>query len=277
MTVLRSIAIALVYLCSSMTTAATLTFKDHGKELKKIDQINLELATSPQNWTVFEPHEKQERLYRVLPFNQLMDKVYGTRWRQAEEILFTCTDGYQPSIPTEKFLNFTAGLAFPSNATDPFELINKLQNDEKVILGPYYLVWDNLKSPALRAEGASDAPYQVVGIDLIQFNERFPKLAPGKSPSERAKRGFLHFRKNCLSCHSINGEGGDKAPELNIPMNVTEYWQPAPLKQWISDPSSIRWKTTMPGLNSDIPNRDNAIRDIIEYLKVMANNKRPPA
>lgn len=257
--------------------ATSVTFKDHGKEVQKLSQTNLEASSTPQTWTVFEPHEKKERTYRVLPFNQLLDKVYGAKWREAEEILFTCSDGYQPSIPTEKFLRYTAGLAFPATATDSFELVNTLQNNEKISLGPYYLIWDNLKSDALKLEGASDIPYQVVSVDLIQFNERFPKLYPGKKPSVAVKRGFLHFRKNCLNCHSINGEGGGKAAELNYPMNVTEYWQAAALKKWISNPTSVRWQTTMPGLNADIPKREEAIGDIIEYLKAMSKNKIEPA
>lgn len=257
------------------TTASQLKFKDHGKEVQTNEQSKLETLSPAQNWTIYEPHEKRERTYRVIPFNQLMDKIYGTQWRKAEEILFTCSDGYQPSIPTAKFLKYDAGIAFPANATDTFELVNTLQNNEKILLGPYYLVWNNSKSPDLKKEGASDIPYQLVGIDLISFSEKFPKLFPGKNTSSSVKAGFLHFRKYCLNCHTINKEGGGKAPELNVPMNATEYWQSAALKKWIINPSSVRWNTPMPGLSEELGDRRNIVAsEIIEYLKAMKNNKK---
>ncbi len=60
-------------------------------------------------------------------------------------------------------------------------------------------------------------------IDLISFSERFPNMSPPKNSSEKAKKGFLAFHKYCLSCHTINGEGGEKSIELNYPVSVTEY------------------------------------------------------
>lgn len=270
-----------VFICLIVATSAvaystesSLTFKDHGTEVKKLEQTALESLAGPQSWTVYEPHEKKERSYRVMPFTQLMDKVYGVKWRNAEEILFTCIDGYQPSIPTEKFLKYEAGIAFPENTADSFELVNTLQNNEKISLKPYYLIWNNLKSKDLRMEGASDIPYQVVGIDLIAFSAKFPKLFPGKNATASVTAGFLHFRKHCLNCHTINGDGGGKAPELNIPMNVTEYWKPKALKQWIANPASVRHNTTMPALNPDLPERRKVIDQIVSYLKAMSKNKQ---
>ena len=118
------------------TAPSSVTFKEHGKVRQTSEQSTLESLSTAESWTIYEPHEKRERTYRVIPFNQLMDKVYGPSWRKAEEILFTCSDGYQPSIPTAKFLKFDAGLAFPTGPTDTFELTNTLQNNEKINLGP---------------------------------------------------------------------------------------------------------------------------------------------
>lgn len=258
---------------SATQTSATVTFKEHGKVRQTAEQTTLESLAPAESWSIYEPHEKRERTYRVIPFNQMMDKIYGPGWRKAEEILFTCSDGYQPSIPTAKFLKFDAGLAFPTGPGDVFELTNTLQNNERITLRPYYLIWNNAKAPALKQEGASDIPYQLVGIDLISFREKFPNLYPGKNSSVEATRGFLSFRKYCLNCHTINTEGGGKAPELNVPVNVTEYWQPKLLKTWILNPAAIRWNTPMPGLSEDIPGRDNVAQDLMAYLKAMAKNK----
>ena len=88
------------------------------------------------------------------------------------------------------------------------------------------------------------------------------------------RRGFLAFRDKCMMCHSINGEGGKKGVELNYPVNVTEYFDGRWLKQWIADPRSVRYSTTMPGL--DVEGRDRMIDDIVRYLKTMARHKKAP-
>src|SRR5690606_35179343 len=137
-----------------------------------------------------------------------------------------CKDGYQPSIPVAKFLTYDAYLAVASADNTSFTLNNTLQNHEVVELGPIYLVWDNLKSPALLNEGAADMPYQIISIELTTFATRFAGMFPPTDVSTETRQGFLHFRKYCMACHTINGQGGGKAPELNYPVSVTEYFKP---------------------------------------------------
>jgi mono/diheme cytochrome c family protein len=154
-------------------------------------------------------------------------------------------------------------------------MINKLQNNEKVALGPLYLVWNNIGSKALLESGASDMPYQVKTVEL-KTEDPLASLAPPGGSSEQVQRGFEHFRKYCVSCHTINGEGGGKAPELNYPVSVTEYIKPEYLKRWIEQPQTIRYNTPMPALGHEVPNRDRVADEIIAYLKVMSIRKREP-
>ena len=65
----------------------------------------------------------------------------------------TCVDGYQPSIPVREFTQNKAFLAISRTDQKEFTLVNTLQSNEKVSLGPTYLVWDNLNNPQLLAEG----------------------------------------------------------------------------------------------------------------------------
>ena len=90
------------------------------------------------------------------------------------------------------------------------------------------------------------------------------------------QRGFVAFRSHCLTCHSINGQGGAKAPELNYPASVTEYLAPGWLQRWMLDPGSIRHATTMPGLPPELPARDAVATDIERYLQAMATHKQRP-
>lgn len=254
----------------------TFTFKKNGGHIKTLSLAEMKQIIHPTKITVFEAHEEHDQVYTGMKMVPLLDAVYGPTWRETEELLFTCSDGYQPSVPSERFKKNDSYLAYAREGSPAFTLINKLQNSESVDLSPFYLVWDNLKNPALKKEKAEGWPYQVIGVDLIRFADRFPNLAPSKNASAAAKRGFLLFRKHCISCHTINGEGGAKAIELNYPVSVVEYFNERMLKKWIADPTSIRYSTTMPALNSEGGNRDEMVQDLVHYFRAMAKNKKKP-
>lgn len=137
-------------------------------------------------------------------------------------------------------------------------------------------MWDNLQSKALLDDGASGMPYQVIGVELTTLARRYPNLSLPAQASPQVQRGFLHFRKHCMSCHTINGEGGGKAPELNYPASVTEYLRSEYLTRWIENPASVRYNTVMPPLAAEIPNRATVTQEIIAYLRMMSSAKRRP-
>lgn len=257
--------------------AETLTFKLRGAPLKTLSIEEMSGLVAPVEISVFEPHEGRLRRYKGFPFSRLLNVVYPDGFFGVDEVLFTCKDGYQPSIPISTFGRYQSYLVYTTADGEPFRVRNKLQGGERVDLGPFYLVWDNLSDQELKSQGATGWPYQVVALDLINFRDRFPNMAPPDSATQSEVRGFIAFRAHCMSCHTINGEGGAKAPELNYPVSVTEYITDEWLYRWISNPESIRFNTTMPALSPDIPGRDGMIRDIISYLRLMRDNKRPPA
>ncbi|WP_256208387.1 c-type cytochrome [Nitrosospira briensis] len=43
---------------------------------------------------------------------------------------------------------------------------------------------------------------------------------------DRGATRLCAFRKHCAACHTINGEGDGKSPELNYPASVVEYISP---------------------------------------------------
>jgi cytochrome c2 len=271
-----SIALLAVFLLLSTARSEELVFKNHGRVVKSLSLEQIEKLIPAKTVMVFEPHESENREYVGFPANVLFTEVYGEKWRRAEEILFICSDGYQPSIPSARFKEYTAYLVYGRAGKKEFTLINKLQNNELVQLGPFYLVWANLGHPELKVEGGEGWPYQVTTIDLISFSDRFPNMSPPKNSSAAVKSGFLAFRKHCMTCHTINGEGSGKSVELNYPVSVTEYFKEPWLARWIDKPASIRYNTTMPALNPYLKDRETTIKNIIVYLKVMKDNKRKP-
>lgn len=257
------------------TWSQELIFKNRGKLIKTLSLEQLEKLTPTKIVTVFDQNKLENREFKGFLVSDLL-AVYGENWKDGEEILFTCSDGYQPSIPSIKFKKYSSYLVYATPDRKEFTLRNKLQNNELVELGPFYLVWDNIAHPELKGEGESDWPYQVTTIDLINFSDRFPNMAPPKESSEDIKSGFLAFRKYCMPCHTINGEGGGKSLELNYPVSVTEYFKEPWLMRWIDNPTSVRYNTTMPALNPNAKDRETIIRNIIAYLKAMKDNKRKP-
>jgi mono/diheme cytochrome c family protein len=274
--IILSLLATFLPLSSNTTWSKELIFKNRSRVVKTLSLERIEKLIPSNTVMVFEPHESENREYIGFPINTLFTEVYGEKWKEAEEILFTCSDGYQPSIPSARFKEYPAYLVYERADKKEFTLVNKPQNNELVQLGPFYLVWDNFKYPELKAEGGEGWPYQVTTIDVISFSDRFPNMAPRKNSSAAVKNGFLAFRKHCMTCHTINGEGGGKSVELNYPVSVTEYFKEDWLMRWIDKPASIRYNTTMPALNLDLKDRETTIRNIIAYLKAMKDNKRKP-
>jgi len=253
-----------------------LLFKLNGKEVKKYTIEQLTKIVKPVEIKIYEPHEHRERKYLGFLTTSLLKEIYKDELKPNMDVYITCTDGYKPSIPVFKIMKYDSYLVFNSLDKEKFTIVNKNQNNEYVELNPYYLIWDNIKHPELKKQGTYDFPYQIESIDLISFQDKFPKMSPPIGSNETVNNGFAAFRKYCSTCHTINSEGGNKAIELSYPVNVTEYFEETWLKKWIENPSSIRFNTKMPGLNLDIDNKEEVINNIIEYLKAMKEKKIDP-
>ncbi len=241
------------------------------------DQLRA-LAGGRRSMTVHEPHEDAQRSYVGVPAGALLQALFGDSWRDAGAVQFECADGYRALIEPTKLAEHRALLSWARSDSESFALVNRLQNNEAVELGPFYLVWDNLESPELQALGANDWPYQIVGIALVDIAERLPRILPPKDADAVVQRGFEAYRQHCVSCHSINGQGGGKAPELNVPSSVTEYFADGWLQRWMLEPTKVRLNTTMPALAPSLrkAQREALAADIEAYLRAMAQHKQGP-
>jgi cytochrome c2 len=180
-------------------------------------------------------------------------------------IVFECIDGYKPEMPLELFLKTKPFLAFKDvDAPKGSNWEKIIKNGNEMNADPFYLIYTS--APTENQE--YKWPYNVIKFHLESKNKNIEVLQP--KDDETAMKGFVLYQKQCITCHAINGIGGEMGPELNYPKSVTEYWKENELIDYIVDPASFRNKAKMPTLG--ITKQES--QEIVSYLKYMAKNKK---
>jgi len=257
--------------CAHAGAHTTLEFARRSEPVATRDLAWLRGAIPPQAVRVVDPYEEREVEFEAFAFDAVLDAIYGREWRDEEEVLFRCRDGYQPTIPVARILAHPAWLTFARRDRSDFTLRKRESGVLKQIeLAPYYLVWDNVGHPALRADGDYGWPYQLVAVNLIRARDHFPKMAPPASAPAPVQAGFDAFRVHCSRCHPVNGEGGSIGPELNGEVPAAQLRDETWLRRWIDEPAGMLPTARMPRLNPALPRRERVIDDIIQYLQAMA-------
>jgi mono/diheme cytochrome c family protein len=255
--------------------AAGLGFRAEGQPVQELSREALEQALPLKTLTVSNPATAKPVAYQGADLIALLNLGFGERWKSYDLIKFVSADGYQPVIPREVIAAHQGLVAWKEPGRDGMAAFRGAHG-ETVDPGPYFLVWETREDRAAGTEPWLSWPWQLVAIELTRFDREFPRTAPPEPASEDAKRGFTAFRQHCIKCHQVNGDGAAIGPELNYPVNVTEYWQAEWLPKFIADPQSIRRNSKMVGFYPGIQNREAIIRDIVSYLKAMAGRKIEP-
>ncbi|MEG1628536.1 c-type cytochrome [Pseudomonas sp.] len=248
-------------------------------------ELVLELAKGSQHWQTAQllAHPNAEDIqvdndvsykktmhYRAVPLAALLEGIAPEDHLQA-----VADDGFAAEMPAAPLLKNGPARAWLA-VEDPAKPWPAL-GAGKHSAGPFYLVWTNPQAGGISPE---QWPFQIASIRrLAPVAQRFPALLPDPrlASDDASNRGFALFQKNCLTCHRLNGAGDAQfGPDLNLPHNPTEYFQPAFLRSYIRDPQSLRrWpQAKMPGFSADVLS-DPQLDDLLAYLTHMASRKQP--
>ena len=248
-------------------------------ELPQAEELQRQLGSAPRTVPVYEPHlsvgDRQVAIeYVGYPASDVMARLFGEDWQgQGRTIEFHALDGYVSRIDVGRFSEQNAYLVFARKDGAPFTVDNVEQNETGVPLGPYYLVWDNVSSPVLLAEGARNWPYQVKEVRLVTLSDE--ALLPAGLDAGFHEGAEL-VRTHCLSCHQVNGFGGVKF-EGNLAEIVKDF-EEADFLRLVLTPASERTGATMPALSERLSEGERRrIADaVFDYLKAVPVQPQRP-
>jgi mono/diheme cytochrome c family protein len=210
--------------------------------------------------------------YRAVPVSALLAGLSPPADSVIESVAL---DGFAAQLPLDILTNTDPAKPIAWLAIEPADMPWPPLPGKAVSAGPFYIVWTGASVATIRSE---QWPYQLAKLESQPSPlARWPALDvdPGLSATDPARAGLALFVTQCLACHTLNGAGASSfGPDLNQPMNPTEYLTLDGLRALIRDPKAVRtWPgLQMPGFAAD-QMTDSEIDQIIGYLKHMATRR----
>lgn len=210
--------------------------------------------------------------YEAIPLSTLLAEAHISTDDPVEA---KAADGFVAQFPPGVFADRGPNAARAYLAIEPTQAPWPKLKGKSVSAGPFYIVW---LRPQASHIGSEQWAYQVVGFEsALDPLVRWPQLnvPEGLPADDPARAGLAVFLKTCMPCHRMNGGGeAQVGPDLNLPMNPTEYFQPAALRKYIRDPASVRtWPDRqMMGFPTDFLS-DTELDQLLAYLAVMPGRR----
>lgn len=179
------------------------------------------------------------------------------------ELVFHCIDGYAPKMPLALAMRQRGFLVHRDlDAPEGSRWIPFAHGRSMVNPAPWMVVWQGVAATDLRFKW----PYRLTALEII---DRGTSSASAPTHAAYPKdpalvSAYATFEKHCMSCHAVNGVGGQHGPEFNDPKNILQYWREADFRAFAKRPSSYRKGSTMPS-NPHLTERD--LDAIVAYLR----------
>jgi mono/diheme cytochrome c family protein len=207
--------------------------------------------------------------FRAIPLAVLLPQLSVHAGGVLETI---ATDGFAAQLPLDLVTNRDPTKPVAWLAIEPDDARWPPLPGKSASAGPFYIVWTGATVAAIRSE---QWPYHVAKIESQPSPvARWPALDvdPALPATHPVRAGQALFVTQCLPCHTLNGAGSSTlGPDMNKPMNPTQYLTHDGLHALIRDPRSVRsWPgQLMPGFAADQMS-DHEIDLVIYYLAHMA-------
>lgn len=208
-------------------------------------------------------YPNQTRTYKAIRASTLFDNISID---DDALIQFKALDGFSAPLAKSRLLNKDETKSIAYIAIEFKKDKWPALKPGKPSAGPFYLIW---KSPELSKIGTEEWPFMLAGFEI---KDSLAKTYPKMIPDPKFTPGLNVFVKNCFACHTMNGNGTSQiGPDLNVPMNPTEYLRETALKKLIRNPSDVRsWpNAVMKGFSKDVLS-DEDLDNLVLYLKDMA-------
>ena len=259
----RRILVMLVVFLAVMPSFAKqpgLEFYLAGQRIGSVSLAQLEEMLESSKITVSANFLNGEKQYQGFTIKDVLNMGFQQRWLSQDysHIAFIAMDGYESISSLDKLHNPGGYIAFRDlDVRDGWEPVGHTEADP----GPFFLVWTGAGQTT---ENAYPWPWQLVKINLIRFEDQYPKVVPvGAKQDSNVYRGFELFRSRCLRCHAIDQQGGKIGPDLHAPQNIVAYRSKHMIKEFIRQPSQYRY-THMPN-HTDLSDAD--LENLYLYLK----------
>jgi mono/diheme cytochrome c family protein len=266
---LKSFPLTLLALCLAYTAHAAELVVNVGHGMTRYQTAQLLKRADVRTVVVTEDVTFHRTMhYRAVPLAALLEGVNVDDYLQ-----FVANDGFTAEIPAALILKRHGSEAWLA-IEDParaWPVLGKADGDA----GPFYIVWTHPQAAGISPE---QWPYQLATIrKLGNMATRFPAILPDPAlpPDSKVRRGFAVFTHTCFACHTMNGEGDARVgPDLNLPLNPTEYLRTDLLRAFIRNPQSLRrWpQAKMQGFDRQALS-DAELDAVLAYLQHMAGRK----
>jgi len=261
-----ALAIVVVLACkkpASVDDGASLTFVRDGNTVATLTRAQMTEAIAPETVEGFDPYYGKKKRFRALRLSRVLERGFGgASGLDKEEFVLRARDGYavpmRGSLVTEDGA-FVAVEDLDVPGWDPI-------GPQHVSPAPFYVVWSKPEQTNLDSH---PRPWQLDKIEIARFDVVYPHTSPLASEGTAAAKGYVLFRDRCIRCHAINREGGRVGPDLNLPMNVTEYRPEDQIRAYIKNPATFRYGN-MPA-HTDLTDPD--LDALVAYLRAMKDNK----
>ena len=223
--------------------ATDISFSDSGKLIKTYPLSQMKKIFKVYDIEVYDQVVHKNKKYKAFKTSEVFEKIYGSKWKNRDEMEFTCADGYKPSFDSSYLLRGDSYLAFSYQDQKSFTTDLKSHNKKDVEMGPLYLVWKAKKGSFIYNKKDSIWPYQLVSFDFISFKTKFPSLYP-KTLQRKWKKDLRYSKKLVLSAHSINKVGGTLALILYIQIELLITLKKKTNE--VENPQTFRYNSKMP-------------------------------